>query len=66
MTYTITSGASENEIAVVAQYRESATEVLELVKELQAKEAPNIRVTDRDGVAVTIAQLEKLSDKENI
>jgi hypothetical protein len=40
MAYSITSGA---DMAVMAQRRETATAALELVKELQARNIPNIK-----------------------
>ena len=61
MPYTITSG-TEAEV----QSRESATATLELVRELETKKIPNIKVSDRDGISLTVVQLEKLSEKENI
>ena len=61
--YTITSGTG---VAIMAQHRETATETLELIQELKKKNIPILEVKDRDGAILTIAQLEKLSDKENI
>ena len=61
--YRISAGA---ENAVTAHARETATEVLELIRELKKKNIAILEVKDRDGAILTIPQLEKLSDKENI
>ena len=49
------------------QRRETATAALELARELQAKKkVSSVEITDRDGAPLTMAQLEKLSEKELI
>lgn len=63
MPYTVMSG---NDIGVLTHKCETATAAFELVKELQAKKTPSIKVKDREGNALTIADLERLSGKENI
>jgi hypothetical protein len=63
MAYAIISGG---DVGALAQRRETATAALDLVKELQAKNVKNIKVTDREGKPLTIADLERLSGKENI
>ena len=63
MAYKITHGT---ETGVLAQRRETATATLELVKKLQAENKPNIKISDRNETALTVADLERLSDKENI
>ncbi len=63
MTYRISAGA---EIAAKAHVRETATEALELIRELKKKNIAILEVKDRDGAILTIPQLEKLSDQENI
>ena len=61
--YRISAGA---ESAAKAHSRETATETLELIRELKKKNIAILEVKDRDGAILTIPQLEKLSDKENI
>ena len=61
--YTITSGT---DVAVTDQHKETATEALEFIRDLNENNIPILAIKDRDGAIVTIAQLEKLSDKENI
>jgi len=61
--YTISTGVEK---AAKAHARETATEVLELLRELKKKNIAILEVKDRDGAVLTIPQLEKLSDKENI
>jgi hypothetical protein len=61
--YKISTGA---ENADKAHARETATEALELIRELKKKNIAILEVKDRDGAILTIPQLEKLSDKENI
>ena len=63
MAYAIISGG---DVGALAQHRETATAALDLVRELQAKNVKNIKVTDREGKPLTIADLERLSGKENI
>ena len=63
MAYAITHGA---DAAAPAQRCETATAALELVKKLQAEKRPNIKISDRSGAALTVSDLEKLSEKENI
>ena len=61
--YRISAGA---ENAATAHTRETATEALELIRELKKKNIAILEVKDRDGAVLTLPQLEKLSDKENI
>ena len=61
--YRISAGA---ENAPTAHARETATEALELIRELKKKNIAILEVKDRDGAVLTLPQLEKLSDKENI
>ncbi len=63
MAYTINHGI---DTGVPAQRRETATAALELVKKLQDEKKPNIKISDRNGAALTVSDLEKLSEKENI
>ena len=43
---------------------ETATGCLERIKALTAKQALNIRIYDRDGVGIAIAEIEKRAEKE--
>jgi len=43
---------------------ETATSCLERVKALKAKQALNIKIYDRDGAEISIAELEKRAEKE--
>ena len=61
--YRISAGP---ENAANAHARETATEALELIRELKKKNIAILEVKDRDGAILTIPQLEKLSDQENI
>ena len=63
MAYAITCGT---DVAAPAQCCETATAALELVKQLQADKKPIIRITDRSGAVLTVPDLEKLAEKENI
>ncbi len=45
---------------------ETATACLETLRTLQAVQEPNIKITDRSGAELTVTDLEKLADKENI
>jgi hypothetical protein len=63
MAYAITYGT---DVAAPAQRCETATAALELVKQVQADKKPNIRITDRSGAVLTVPDLEKLAEKENI
>jgi len=55
MAYTINHGA---DTGALAQRRETATAALEMVKKLN--------ISDRNGAALTVSDLEKLLEKENI
>ena len=63
MAYAINYGT---DAAAPTQRCETATAALELVKKLQAEKRPNVKIQDRSGAALTVADLEKLSGKENI
>lgn len=63
MAYTINHGTDKG---VLAQRCETATAALELVKKLQDEKKPNIKISDRAGTTLTVSDLEKLSEKENI
>jgi hypothetical protein len=61
--YVINHGIDPN---AQAKRCETATACLEVLKTLQAVQEPNIQITDRTGAEITVADLEKLSEKENI
>jgi hypothetical protein len=63
MAYAITFGI---DASAPTQRCETATAAIELVKKLQAEKRPNVKIHDRIGAAITVADLEKLSAKENI
>ena len=63
MAYSVIYGTDE---AVKSRRCETATEALDLVKELQTKHQKNIKVSDRKGAEVTVVDLERLVSKENI
>jgi hypothetical protein len=63
MAYSLIYGTDE---AMNSRRCETATEALDVVKELQTKHQKNIKVSDRKGTEITIAELERLASKENI
>ncbi len=63
MGYVIKHG---NEPNAQAKRCETATACLEVLRILQAVQEANIKITDRTGTEITVTDLEKLSDKENI
>ena len=63
MAYKITHGT---DTGVLEQRRETATATLELVKKLQAENKPKIKISDRNETALTVSDLKRFSDKENI
>jgi len=49
---------------VLTERPETATSCLERVRALKAKQAMNIKICDRNGGEITIAELEKRAEKE--
>ncbi len=63
MGYAVKHGPDAN---APAERFETATSCLERVKALESKQALNIKIYDRTGVEITLAELEKRADKEMI
>jgi len=63
MAYEIKHGPDQT---AIAERLETATACLERIKALQAKQALNIKIYDRNGAKITIAELEKRAEKEMI
>ena len=61
MAYEIKHGPDQK---ALKERAETATACLEQVKALKAKQALNIKIYDRAGAEVTIAELEKRAEKE--
>jgi len=61
MAYEIKHGPEQK---ALADRPETATACLERVKALKAKQALNIKIYDRSGAEITIAELEKRAEKE--
>jgi hypothetical protein len=63
MGYVIKHGAESN---VQSERCETATACLEILNTLKAADEPNIKISDRTGAELSVADLQKLSDQENI
>ncbi len=63
MGYVIKHGTKKK---AQAKRCETATACLEVLRTLEAMQEPNITITDRTGTEITVTDLEKLRDKENI
>ena len=61
MAYEIKHGPDQK---ALKERAETATACLEQVKALKAKQALNIKIHDRAGAEVTLAELEKRAEKE--
>ena len=61
MAYEIKQGPDQK---ALAERLETATACLERVNALKAKQALNIKIYDRKGAEITIAELEKCAEKE--
>jgi hypothetical protein len=63
MAYVVEHGF---DIFVMSQSLETATDALELFKELEEEKQLNIKVSDPAGAILTVHDLAKLSSSENI
>ncbi len=63
MAYAIKHGTDSD---LKTERFETTTACLERIKVLQAEHEPNINVINREGAAITIVELERLSGKELI
>ena len=63
MAYAIKHGTDTN---ASPERSETATACLERVKALKAEQEPNIKIYDRAGTEITVAELERFSGKELI
>jgi hypothetical protein len=61
MTYEIKHGP---DLAALEERVETATGCLERLEVLEAEQSSNVKIYDRDGREITLAELEKLAAKE--